>query len=215
MILLEEIQKTSTPLPMLDVPLRRRALGWGAISAMTVSALIIAFWPTTLPDSYSLVEHTISESGGQGVDGAWVLHLGVMIVGAAVALIWLLGQGIWSRGASFSMAGYVAAVVLAAVIVDEPWFDAVHDTTEAFLHTAAVVISGVAFCLGVLLIGHGRNPGSAWSRRHDFLVILVIAITPILMIVAEPYDGLIQRTAVVFGFSWLYAESLRLMRDVP
>lgn len=52
------------------------------------SVLALALAPAVLDDSYSWVEHTTSQAGGQGVDGGWMARLGFVLFGLAV--IWLV-----------------------------------------------------------------------------------------------------------------------------
>ena len=51
-----------------------------------------------MPDSYSWIAHTTSESAGQGVEGAWLARLGFITFGLAVIWLSLSLKNIWSRG---------------------------------------------------------------------------------------------------------------------
>jgi hypothetical protein len=54
------------------------------LSCLTVSALALAVAPMLMPESYSWVVHTTSESAAQGVNGAWLARLGFVAFGFAV-----------------------------------------------------------------------------------------------------------------------------------
>lgn len=71
-----------------------------------VSAVALAIAPVGLDESYSWVEHTTSQAGGQGVDGAWMARLGFILFGLAV--IWLAHRkaGEWSQPATALHVGF-------------------------------------------------------------------------------------------------------------
>lgn len=66
---------------------QRGIAGFTAVLVLLgVSAVALAVAPVVLDESYSWVEHTTSQAGGQGVDGAWMARLGFLLFGLAV--IW-------------------------------------------------------------------------------------------------------------------------------
>ncbi len=63
---------------------------WGITVLLLGALLAFGFAPTLMPDSYSWVEHGISESAAQGVEGAWLARFGFIFYGLAV--VWLVGH---------------------------------------------------------------------------------------------------------------------------
>ena len=80
---------------------RSRPAAVAVIAVLVASAACVAIAPTLMPDSYSVLEHSVSESGAQGVPGAWLARTGFLLLGLAVLLeAQVVGTrwGPWGRG---------------------------------------------------------------------------------------------------------------------
>jgi hypothetical protein len=67
----------TSPQPRADLAHQRA----GIVTLLMLSAAAVAVAPLMLPGSYSWVRHAISESAAQGVVGAWVARLGLLLLG--------------------------------------------------------------------------------------------------------------------------------------
>ncbi|HET9901772.1 MAG TPA: hypothetical protein VFR46_12025 [Actinomycetes bacterium] len=57
---------------------------------LALSAIALGAAPALMPDDYSWIGHTTSESAAQGVSGAWLARLGFLLFG--LSAIWLAAQ---------------------------------------------------------------------------------------------------------------------------
>jgi Protein of unknown function (DUF998) len=196
------------------------ALGRGSAAVLAIwlwclSMLAVGFAPLLMPDSYSWVEHTISESAGQGVQGAWMARSGLYL--AALAMLTLAGVagerwGFWGRSA---LRLYAFGLIAAAIFSRAPWTDVPYDHFEGYLHTISVFWAGVGFALGVLLVRGRRGPGPRWVRASDLTVFLITLVVPVLMLIFRDQEGLLQRFLALAGYIWVIAEATRVGRNRP
>lgn len=187
-----------------------RALIAISFALLAASLVIVVVRPFFLPDGYSWLSNTISESGGQDMTGNWLLRLALIFVAASVGIIWVLARDIWGRWASAAMALYVISTLGAAIFLDGPWHDGAFNRLEAFLHTSAVVGAGIGFVAGVFLIRLGGSERSERARGFDWLVVAVTLPLPVVMEMFNDFAGLLQRIVVALGYSWWFAEILRV-----
>jgi Protein of unknown function (DUF998) len=196
------------------------ALGRGSAAGLAIwlwclSMLAIGFAPLLMPASYSWVEHTISESAGQGVAGAWMARSGLYL--AALAMLTLAGVagdrwGLWGRSA---LRLYAFGLVAGAIFSRAPWTDVPYDHVEGYLHTFSVFWAGVGFALGVLIVSSRRGKGPRWVRRSDLTVVLITVVVPMLMLVFRDQEGLLQRFLALAGYGWVISEAIRVGRNRP
>lgn len=87
--------------PATHAALGRRRLTAAAIALiLAASVACVAIAPALMPDSYSIVEHSISESAAQGVEDVWLARTGLLLFGLAVLVsAGLTGSrwGVWGR----------------------------------------------------------------------------------------------------------------------
>jgi hypothetical protein len=183
-----------------------------ARTGLVVSFLALALAPLAVGDSYSALDNTLSESGGQGVAGAWVLRSGVLIAGAAVLTMTALDTPVWRDAARRWMRIYALALIMLVVFPESPWYEGAYDATVARLHTVAGVVGAVSFIIGVWMISRGRRQ-QAPARVFDWVVIAAIVIVPQAMLVL-PGEGALQRLMVLLGYVWLFTESGRMSRHL-
>jgi hypothetical protein len=191
--------------------LDRRREGLGAIQAsravLLVSLVMLAVAPLFIPDTYSPIEHTISESGAQGIPGAWVERFGVFLAACAVLVMTFYPGPTWSRAAQHWLRVYSFAVVMLAVFPESPWDGGTHDETIARMHTVMGVAGAVSFVMGVVVVSSSRQR-SRRARRYDALVVVAVVLVPQLMLLG-PLDGILQRLMVAVGYGWLFLECKR------
>lgn len=184
------------------------ALHWSRV-VLFVSMVMLATAPLFISDSYSPVEHTISESGAQGVPGAWIQRTGVVLAACAVLVMTLNAGPVWSRTARRWIRVYALALVLLAVFPESPWNGGPHDVVVATVHTVAGVCAAVAFIVGIVGVSlSSQRP--RWARSYDLLMVGAVILVPQLMLL-WPFDGVLQRAMVALGYGWLFLEGRRLM----
>ncbi len=85
----------------------------------------LAVAPVLMPESYSWVSHTTSESAAQGVEGAWLARLGFVLSGLAV--LWLVGVSgrRWEGRARVLHGGFGVFMVATAAFSARSWETAV------------------------------------------------------------------------------------------
>jgi hypothetical protein len=181
------------------------------VLALLVAAMLaVAIAPLLMPDSYSIVEHSISESAGQGVEGAWLARSGFLFVGSAVFLLVGIAGDLWGEWGRRALRFYAAATISAGVFAHGPWEDVPFDRLEGYLHTVAAFFAGAGFALGVLVIGSRRPPGADWRRGLDVLALIAVSVLPVTMLLFDDYTGIQQRFLALIGFVWLIAETMRV-----
>ncbi|MFZ0627386.1 MAG: DUF998 domain-containing protein [Acidimicrobiia bacterium] len=206
-------------LPMRDsLPLGR--LSQTGVSLLVIwllllSMLAVALAPLLMPDSYSWLVNTISESGGQGVHGAWVTRSGFLLTAIAVLLMCSIASTRWGYWGRAAMRLYAFGLISGAIFAKASWEDVPHDLVEAFLHTLSVFWGGVGFALGILVVSYRRRHPGRWRRGFDLAIVLATPIVPLLMLVFAGHAGLLQRGLALAGYIWLLIEAFRLMRARP
>ena len=182
----------------------------------SVVALLIA--PVLMPASYDWIAHTTSESGAQGIDGAWLVRTGFVLYGVAVLLL-AASKKDWNRLARWIHAIFGLSMIGNAVFSSKPWltelpFDALEDTLEDTLHSWMSGLVGTAFTVGVLVAFFLRGKSGWFSKPFDSVAILTsIIITVIMFSGDEGFTGLIQR--IMFAVSYLWYAKEGYAKEAP
>ena len=139
-----------------------------AVVLLAVSLASIALAPMLMPDSYSIVTHSVSESAAQRINGAWLARAGLLLLAFAVLLIAALVQdwGAWGR---LTHRVYGVGLVATAAFSHRPWEPIPFDAFEDTLHSVAATAVGVAFVVGVTIVAFRRpatDPGGKDLRCH-------------------------------------------------
>ncbi len=178
-----------------------------ARAGLLLSVVLMALAPLAVADTYSVLFNTLSESGGQGVQGAWVFRSAVVVTAVSVLLLISASQPVWDIWARRWIGIYTLALVMLVAFPESSWELGANDETVAFAHTTAGVVGAVAFVIAALIVSVSR------VRRRDlildWLVIAALALIPQIMLLS-PYPGLWQRAMVGLGYVWLIVESGRI-----
>ena len=179
-----------------------------ALILLAASAVGVAVAPLAMPDSYSALEHSVSESAAQGVEGAWLartafllLGFGVLVLAQAVGDRW----GLWGR---ISHRIYGVAMIAVAAYSHMPWEAVPYDVFEDTLHSVAAGAVGFGFTAGVIAVGirRGRSPGPI--RILDSIAVLAAVILPMVLFNADGLGGLAQRVLFGIGYVWYATEAI-------
>lgn len=188
------------------------AAPFAVLTLLVASAVALALAPSVLDRSYSWVEHTTSEAGGQGVDGAWLARLGFLLFGLAV--IWLAHAraGLWRQPATALHVAFGTCLLGVAAFSLRSWQDgALFDCTEDLLHSVLATAMGFAFALGVASVAWR---GDRRRRRRPFDVVAIAAsvIVPLAMTAWPDAAGALQRLMFAVAYLWYGREALDGLR---
>lgn len=195
-------------------PSRGWGRGWGSIAvgplALIVSALALALAPLALDGSYSWVDHTTSEAGGQGVEGAWLARSGFLTFGLAV--IWIAGRrrDRWGQPATFFHLVFAVGMLAVAAFSLRSWQAAIpYDQTEDLLHSIAATGMGFAFAFGVASVGARIRIEEARWRPFDAVAVTASVALPLWMGLDGSIDGAVQRLMFAIAYLWYGWEAVR------
>ncbi|MCB0117033.1 MAG: DUF998 domain-containing protein [Caldilineaceae bacterium] len=188
----------------------RGRVGTGtALAALAASALALGLAPLALADSYSWVEHTTSESGGQGVQGAWLARSGFVLFGLAVLWLVHLRTLRWRQPATVFHIVFAVCMVGVAAFSLRSWVTgAAYDAIEDLLHSECATVMGFAFAFGVTAVAfQRRSRGQRW-RALDAVAVVASVVLPIWMSIDGSVDGAVQRAMFVIAYLWYAREAL-------
>jgi hypothetical protein len=179
------------------------------VSIVLVAALAaLALAPLLMPDSYSVLGHSVSESAAQGVVGAWLARLGFLFLGLAVLSLAFIPGSTWGRWGRRAHAGFGVSMIAAAVFSHGPWDGSAFDEFEDLLHSAASFGVGLFFTVGVVLVATRRVDAPGWSRIVDGVALAAALVIPLLMANVDA-GGLVQRIMFLIAFLWYGLETVR------
>ena len=180
--------------------------------ALAVSAASLALAPTLMPDSYSWTSHTTSESGAQGVEGAWLARLGFLLLGLAVIWLAVLSRPTWRRWGTAFHLSFGVFMTATAAFSTRGWEEgASFDRTEDDLHSIASTAVGFSFALGVIAVSLKRDTDRFPTRAFDLLAIVAAGVVlPICMTIWGEVDGVFQRAIFLIAYAWYAGEAVRL-----
>ncbi|MGB7859106.1 MAG: DUF998 domain-containing protein [Acidimicrobiia bacterium] len=179
--------------------------------------MALALAPLLMPDSYTWVSNTTSESAAQGVDGAWLARLGFLMFGLAVLWLTAISGPQWGRwGRRFH--GVFGVLMTATAAFSHRPFEPgiVFDRTEDLLHSVAATAMGFAFAFGVFAVMVLRPERSIPRRVPDVAALAASVIIPLSMGAWSGSAGLLQRSMFLIAYLWYAIEALgTLGRDQP
>lgn len=183
----------------------------GPIVTLVSSALCLALAPLLMPESYSIVANTTSESAAQGVTGAWLARLGMLLFGLGALWVSLVACSNWPRVACCLHVAFGVLMVAAAVFSTRPWESGVvFDPIEDQLHSFAATAMGFAFAFGVLaILLAGRRRGTA---AVHVVALAAATLLPIGMSLWGAIDGVLQRCMFAIAYIW-YVREVHLLRQ--
>jgi hypothetical protein len=176
---------------------------------LVASAVTVGLAPRLMPDSYSWITHTTSESAAQGVDGAWLARLGLLLFGLAVLGLCVVAHRRWSGLATLMHATFGVLMVAAAAFSARSWeAGASFDGVEDLLHSVAATAMGFAFAFGVLAVATGGWRHRGLLRRSlDVLAVAASVVVPLSMMAVPDLAGVLQRSMFVIAYLWYLGES--------
>lgn len=183
-----------------------------ALLLLASSLAAVAIAPTLMPDSYSWVEHSISESAAQGVPGAWLARLGLLLFGFAVLTLVAIAGSAWGLWGRLAHGFYGVSIIAAAAFAHRPWEDVPFDAFEDSLHSVASFGVGFAFTIGVIIVSLRRGPNAGPIRVLDALAVVSAVVIPMVMFNVSGIGGLVQRGMFLVAYLWYGVEAIQLAR---
>ncbi len=179
------------------------------LGCLAASALALVLAPSVLPESYSWVEHTTSEAGAQGVEGAWLARTGFVLFGVAVLAMAALPPSAWSVSARTAHGVFGLAMLAVAAFSTRPWFpDATFDATEDLLHSVAATAMGFAFAFGVVFVAIRIGKREQRVRWFDAAAVVATVVLPLGMTFLPDFAGLFQRLMFAVAYAWYVRSAL-------
>ena len=177
----------------------------------SVFCLLLA--PLLMPESYDWVKHTTSESGAQGIEGAWLARLGFVFYGVAVLLLVLRKQD-WTITTRIIHFVFALGMAGNALFSSKPWLDELpFSEMEDILHSLMSGLVGTAFTLGVILLLLQRSAADWYSKTFDsFAIIISISVTLIMFNGGEDIAGIVQRIMFAVSYLW-YAKEMMIVKN--
>lgn len=184
--------------------------GVGIAVCLLASALALAVAPLVMPEGYSWVTHTTSESAAQGVEAAWIARLGFFLFGLGV--IWLTAElrGNWKRVSAVFHAGFGVSMVATAVFSTRSWDATVtYNPVEDAFHSATATLLGFCFAFGVLALLLQRREQSD-IRWFDVIALSATVLLPAAMTLLAQFAGVFQRLMFLVAYVWYLREDYLL-----
>jgi hypothetical protein len=196
-----------------DSATRRRVMAAAVVVLLAGSAVAVVSATTIMPESYSWVRHSVSESAGQGVRDAWVARSGFLLLGFAVLVLAGIAASRWGPVATVLFRVYGISMIATAAFAHRPWLDVPYDIVEDNLHSLTATVVGFTFTIGVLLVAIGRGPGTAAARTFDAAAVISALVISLMVVNVTGLSGLAQRVMFGIGYVWFGLEAIRSARD--
>ncbi len=190
---------------------RAALLALGLLAASLV-ALVIA--PSLMPESYSWVEQSISESAAQGIEGAWLARLGLLLFGFGVLVLVAIAGETWGAWGRLAHGLFALSIVAAATFGHRPWEDVPFDAFEDLLHSVASFGVGLGFAVGVVLVSLRRGPHAGPMRILDVVAVAASVLLPMVMFNLADIGGIVQRAMFAIAYLWYGLEAIRFASTV-
>lgn len=172
------------------------------VGLLLASFLALLLAPTQMPASYDWLQHTTSESGAQGIAGAWLARLGFLLFGLAVLAETAVLHKIWPFPVRFFLGAFGVFMTAVAAFSARPWLPNLpFDPVEDWLHSFAASGMGFAFALGVG-VRWWQRPWQAKARLVDFGVVATAVFIPLAMSLLPDWAGLLQRLMFTIAYLW-------------
>jgi hypothetical protein len=188
---------------------RRPALVVIGLVGLGGSVMALALAPLLMPDSYSWLSNTTSESAAQGVSGAWLGRLGLLLFGLSVLVLAAAQARTWPPLATALHASFGALLAATAAFSTRSWVpDASFDRTEDALHSVAATAMGFAFALGVVTVLVTDRHMGAGRRSVGITAVSAAVVLPLGMSLWPAVDGVLQRAMFAVAYLWYAIEVL-------
>lgn len=187
---------------------------WAAAACLLGSAVALGAAPLLMPDSYSWLVNTTSESAAQRLTGAWLARLGFLLFGLGVLWVSSLAASGWGRWGQLLHSSFGVFMLATAAFSHSPFEPGVaFDRTEDSLHSVSATAMGFAFAFGVIAVALRRRRPALGRRVFDVVAVASSVFIPLGMATLTEYSGLLQRTMFLIAYVWYAIEALQRTPD--
>jgi hypothetical protein len=180
------------------------------LGMLFLSALCVGSAPFVVPEGYSWLTLSVSESAAQGLQGAWLARCGFLLFGIAVIRIAMSLRTAWPRGSYWAHMAFGVCMLGTAAFSHMPWISSVPvDMTEDLLHSATASFMGFGFTMGVALRLFHKRAHHVSGTAFDLLAVAFAIAVPSATSSTDAPVGLIQRLMFCVGYLWYGMESLK------
>lgn len=188
-----------------------RFVWFGILALLDLSFLTLLLAPFLMPEGYSWIANTTSESAAQGLQGAWLARLGFLLFGLAVLWLSSAARQIWARAVVWMHIGFGVMMIATAAFSHRPFLPEVpFDKVEDLLHSLTATLMGFAFSFGVVFRFIQRDKRFAFQGLMDLAALGAAIVIPLWMIFQPGHAGLVQRMMFLTAYIWYAMESVGL-----
>ncbi len=174
---------------------------------LVASLVALGLAPLAMPESYDWVEYGTSESGAQGVNGAWVARAGFILFGLAVLWLARIRAPVWKPAGTILHLAFGISMFGVAAYSTRSWEEgASFVASEDLLHSVFATIMGFGFVGGVFAVMVARRLPSTRQALPDLAAIVVTSSIPLTM--SSDVWGILQRLMFVTAALWYGREVL-------
>lgn len=191
--------------------LKTASPGLGVLVLLMLSLVAVLSAPVIMPAGYDWRFHTTSEAAAQGLQGAWLMRLGFLMLGFAVLWLALASDAVWARAATWMHLAFGVLMISTAAFSHRPFIAGVPlDPIEDLLHSITATLMGFAFSFGVLVRFFQRPKKNSIAGAIDLLALAAAVVFPLLMAAQPALAGLFQRLMFFTAYAWYGKEAITL-----
>ncbi|MBX3098389.1 MAG: DUF998 domain-containing protein [Salinibacterium sp.] len=191
-----------------------RSLAIVALIGLGGGLLGLGTAPVVMPEDYSWVTNSISESGAQQLPGAWLARSGFLLFGLGAVLTAIVRARVWRWGAVYLLAAFGVLLICCAAFSTRQWVsDAPFDPTENVLHSLAATVMGFCYGIGVLLVVILDRTMMPAQRVLGYVAVTSSVVLPISVGLVPSLGGVLQRLMFAIAFAWFIIEAVRGRRS--
>lgn len=188
---------------------------WGILAMLAFSMIALLTAPALMPEDYSWLTHTTSESAAQGLHGAWLARTGFIFLGFAVLWLVAVSHSTWARAASWMHLTFGIMMIGTAVYAHHSFIPGVpYDVVEDWLHSFTATLMGFAFSFGVFFRLLQRASEDRKLRVLDLAALASAIFIPLLMMNFPGITGLVQRLMFLMAYLWYGTEAWQLKKPL-
>lgn len=188
----------------------QRSVSIAGIFFLLSAAVLFFLAPLMMPSDYSWISNSISESGAQGISGAWMTRGAFLTFGLGVILVALTRWVVWRSAAGWLLSSFGFLMLTVAAFSTKQWNpEASFNQLESNLHSISATVMGFCYGIGVLIV-IVLDKGAGLSVKVLGWVAVVTSIAmPILAGVIPEFGGVFQRLMFGIAIAWFVVQGTK------
>lgn len=188
----------------------QRSVSLAGIIFLLVSAGLFVLAPLAMPTDYSWVSNSISESGAQGLTGAWVTRLGFLTFGLGVILVAIARWVVWRSAAGWLLSAFGFLMLTVAAFSTKQWNpEASFNELESNLHSISATVMGFCYGIGVLIVIVLDKKAELSVKLLGWAAVVTSIAMPILAGVIPEFGGVFQRIMFAIAIAWFVVQGTK------